>query len=151
MKHMTLMILTLISIFACDRGTTPAPTKTDFLTSGSQKSWYPFSSTPDDACGSISDDTWTFFANGTFTYDHGTITEDVNNNCGDLINLEGSWEFSNNETTLTVTGLREAGASTDNLSLTLMQGDVTLLDNDRLVVSTTGPNSVQYIIEFRKK
>jgi hypothetical protein len=151
MKKMTLLILTLISIFACDNEeSTPAPSNSDFLTSGSQKSWYIFSGTPGSPCGSASD-SWTFFANGTFTYNHGTITDDATNPCGDLVNLEGTWQFSSDETTITVIALREAGSNTNNLSLTLMEDKITTLDNDRLVVNSTGSNNIQYTTEFRKK
>ena len=100
MKKMTLLTLTLISIFACDNEESTL-SKSDFLTSGSQKSWYIFSVTPDGPCGSVSDDTWTFLVNGTLTYNHGTVTEDPVKQCGDLVNLEGTWQFSNSETTLT--------------------------------------------------
>jgi VCBS repeat-containing protein len=151
MKKTTLFfsVLTLF-FFACEKDSEPVVlSKTDLLTSGSQKTWYTFSSTPEPLCSSTHDDTYTFFADGSFEYDHGIITESDDGECGDLINLEGTWKFEENESAITITALRAKGATEDMDPLTIIQADITELTIGRLVlVSKDGTSGT---LEFRPK
>lgn len=150
MKKAILIISTVFLLFACDKDEKEqTPSKTDLLTGGSQKSWYVFAVTPDGPCPSSSDDTWTFFADGSMAYDHGTVTESQEGTCGDYINLEGTWEFTNNETEITLVATRAAGATEEMAEpFTIGNGVVTTLTSDRLVISVNGDSE---IVEFRKK
>ena len=148
MKKNLLILTLLLTILSCEkdeREITP-PSKTELLTNGNQKSWFVFSSSPDDACSSSADDSWTFFSDGTFEYDHGDVTEG-DDGCGDLINFEGSWTFTNEESDITIVALRATG-STDNMDpLTVVDGSLTVLTEDRLVITADGLGSM----ELRKK
>jgi VCBS repeat-containing protein len=152
MKKTFLILSIMFAIIACDedeKEQAPAPSKKELLTGGTHKDWYVYSSSPEDRCASGVDDTWTFFADGSFAYDHGTITEDEQGECGDLINFEGTWEFSSDETGITVIALRAAGAAEDmGESITVLGGNITTLTNDRMVV-TLEDNSAS--IELRKR
>lgn len=80
------------------------PSRTELLTGN----WYVTSETPSSVagCGTgepyVADDTYAFWADGTFTYDHGAITEGTGN-CSNFINLEGTWTFHDNESRFLVT------------------------------------------------
>lgn len=150
MKKTILIISAVFLAFACDKDEKEQdPSKTDLLTGGSQKSWYVYSVTPDGACASSSDDTWTFFADGALAYDHGTVTEDLEGSCGDYMNLEGTWNFSNNETEIAFVALRAAGSTEDMAEpFTIGTGIVTTLTSDRLVITADADGE---IVEFRKK
>jgi hypothetical protein len=126
--------------------------KTDLLTNGSQKSWSFYSMTPDERCSSIADDTWIFFANGTFEYSRGTVTADAANTCRDFVNVTGTWSFSNSETNISVTALQEKGNPSNVFSVIMLQGQITVLEDNRLVVVKTNPaDNTQTNFEFRKK
>ena len=149
MNKSILLIFALTLFFACnDEKDDPARSKTELLTGGNLKSWYLFSSTPEEPCSSAIDDSWIFFSNGSFEYNHGVVTEDETGECGDLVNIEGTWEFENNETTLTIIALREKGSTSNSTPLTLLQGEINVLDDGRLVVTATNPSTSA---EFRKK
>lgn len=149
MKKSILILSALFLVFACDKDEKEsAPSKTELLTGGSQKSWYIYASTPEDPCGSASDDTWTFFADGSVAYDHGTVTEDQEGQCGDLINFEGTWAFSAEETEITIVALRAAGSTEAMDPFTIGSGAITTLTTDRLVITTDGNSET---IEFRKR
>ena len=152
MKKTILFCSVLLTILACnndEKEQTPSPSKTELLTGGASKTWYVFSTTPDDRCASGSDDTWTFYADGTLTYDHGTVTEDEQGECSDLINFEGTWSFANNETVITIIALRAAGASEDmDEPLTIASGTVTTLTGDRMVITLQDQSAT---VELRKR
>ena len=152
MKKTILILSIMFAIIACDKDEkeqAPTPSKKELLTGGTHKDWYVYSINPDDRCASGVDDTWTFFADGSFAFDHGTITEDEQGECGDLINFEGTWEFSADETEVTVIARRAAGASEDmDESITILNGTITTLTADKLVV-TFPDNSAS--IELRKR
>lgn len=82
-------------------------------------------------------------------YDHGTVTESQEGLCGDYINFEGTWEFTNNETEITLIATRAAGATEEMAEpITIGSGVVTTLTTDRLVISVNGDSE---IVEFKKK
>lgn len=151
MKKTTLLLSALLLVFACDldeKEQAPAPSKTELLTNGNQKSWYIYSSVPEDPCASASDDTWTFSADGSFAYDHGAVTEDEAGECGDLINFEGTWAFSTDETAITIVALRATG-STENMDpLTIVSAIITTLTSDKLVITAIGDSGS---VELRKR
>ena len=151
MKKTTLILSVLFLIFACDKDEKeqgPAPSKTELLTAGNQKSWYVYSSTPEDPCASASDDTWTFSTDGSFAYDHGAVTDDEEGECGDLINFEGTWAFSADEAAITIVALRATG-STENMDpLTIVSAIITTLTSDKLVITAIGDSGS---VELRKR
>jgi hypothetical protein len=149
---MTLLIFILTFFTYSDsEDISNATSKTDLLTSGTQKSWNVSAMTPDERCSSSSDDTWTFFADGTFEFSHGTVTEDKPNNCSDFVNLTGTWTLTNSESTLTVVGSKEKGDAANNFSVTMLKGTISVLDEEKLVVVTTISPAEQYTIEFKKR
>ena len=152
MKKTILILSIMFAVIACDKDEkeqAPAPSKKELLTGGTQKDWYIYSISPDDRCASGADDTWTFSADGSLAFDHGTITEDEQGECGDFINFEGTWEFSSDETEITAIARRAAGAAEDmDESVTVLDGTITTLTNDRMVI-TLADNST--IIELRKR
>jgi hypothetical protein len=125
--------------------------KTTLLTNNTQQPWYVSSMTPDERCGSSSDDQWIFFADGTFEFNHGTVTEDKPNECSDFVNFTGTWTLTNNESILTVVGTKEKGNASNNFSVTMLNGTISVLDEQRLVVVTTISPTEQYTIEFKKR
>ena len=152
MKNLNFVILlSFVVLLACEKDSdTPKPSKTELLTSGSQKSWYIASLTPDGVCASASDDSWIFFGNGTFEYNHGQIQEVPGSSCSDFVNIEGTWTFGNNESTLTVVAVKEKGSTTNDLNMTLMQGTLSSLDKDKMIL-TGSHNNESYTVEFRKR
>jgi hypothetical protein len=140
-----------------------ADSRRDLVSGTFNKAWFLFAITPESqtaTCKSSSaisrDNTYTFFADGRFAFDHGTITEDPNctqeNCCGDFVNLEGMWEFTNNETGLRVTVLREAGAIVDGQKFILYDCAIDLLTEDVLKISQVNPlTKKRHSVEFRKK
>jgi hypothetical protein len=151
MKKTLLIAFIALSVFSCDKDekeVTPPPTKTELLTGGTQKSWSIFSQSPEPACSSSTDDRWTFFSDGTFQYDRGTVTESEDGECSDLINFEGSWAFESAETKITIIALRPTGSTDEIDPLTVASGTLTELTSDRLII--TAPGS-QGSVELRKK
>jgi hypothetical protein len=151
MKKTFLIVSIVLSIFSCDKDekeATPPPSKTELLTGGTQKSWSIFSSTPETPCSSSTDDRWTFFADGTFEYDHGDVTESDDSECGDLINFEGSWAFESAETKISIVALRPTGSDEEVDPLTVASGTLTELTSDRLIITAPG---TQGSMELRKK
>ena len=140
MTKKILIISLILFLSACDKdkdNETPIPSKTELLTAGSQKDWYIFSSTPESPCPSSVDDTWTFFADGQFEFDHGTVTEDEGEECGDFVNLEGTWEFSSDEKNITIVALRAKGSTEDfDTPVTIGSGVITELTEGRMVVTS---------------
>jgi hypothetical protein len=103
MKKLLIFIL-FAFLTACD-DEEKTPSKTELLTNGSSKSWnLTASSDTETDCPPDSerskDNTWTFHADGNFTYDHGEITE--SETCGDLKNITGTWSFQEDETKLKI-------------------------------------------------
>lgn len=104
MKLRYLIIAVVTIAFSCnDDEKESKKTKTELLTGGSSKSWYITAETPEEedpncrpSADREKDNSWTFYADGKFVFDHGTITE--TETCGDVINFTGTWEFTNNET-----------------------------------------------------
>lgn len=151
MKKNLLFIFALTLFFACDKEKEdPAVSKTDLLSGGSQKTWYIYAALPDDRCASATDDSWIFSSNGTFEFNHGAIIEDEVNECSDFVNIEGTWKFENNEATLTIIALKEKGSTEDIGTLTLVQGEISVLTNERLVITYSTP-SPSGSVEFRKR
>ena len=148
MKKTILVLTALFLVFACDeeKVQAPLPSKTELLSGDNQKSWYIYSSTPEGQCTSGADDSWTFSADGGFAYDHGTVTEgeDEDGECGDLINLEGTWAFSEEETEITIIALRGTESTEDLDPMTIVTGDITTLTRDRFVITAEGLGSAEF-------
>lgn len=154
MKKSIVLIFALALFFSCDKEKEePVISKTDLLTGGSQKTWYMHSASPaDELCSSQSDNTYIFFADGSFEYDHGTVTMGTDNDseCGDLVNLEGTWEFKENETAIVIVGRRVKGETEDMAEpLTLFDVKIDELAIGRLVL--VDRNDPALSAEFRPK
>jgi hypothetical protein len=88
--------------------------KTQLLTDGTSKSWNITATSPEpdeESCrpdaDHARDNAWTFSNDGSFVYDHGTLTE--GEVCSDARNLTGLWKFTENEANLLITVLYETG------------------------------------------
>lgn len=146
MKKTFLLLASIGLMIGCSDDENPTSSKLDLLTGGSQKSWYVYESSDDDPCPSSSDDTWTFFADGALAYDHGTVTETPAESCSDLVNFNGSWEFTNDETKLKMVAEENSDTGEDLDDMTLINANITTLTEDRLVLTLNGES-----LEFRKK
>jgi hypothetical protein len=122
------------------------------LTNNSQKSWVISSISSGSACSSSSDDSWIFFANGTFEYNHGTVTEDATNECSDFVNYVGTWEFTNNEAGLRIKALHEKGNASNAIEMTIMDATIVVLDESQLKVTQADPSGGGSVtIQFNKR
>ena len=117
LRSLTFALFALVAL-SCDKDD-EKPSKTQLLTNGSTKSWNVTAESPadeDEDCRPSSahnaDNSWNFSKDGSFTYDHGTLTEGTQ--CSDLINLTGNWSFQENGSRLLIT----ISQATDNPSLT---------------------------------
>jgi hypothetical protein len=158
-----LSLFLLVSIFVSPVEPVPVETKAILLAGSTQKAWYLTSKTPEPAmapCQSSSpqsmDNTWTFYADGTFTYNHGAVTEDADCNepgcCSDLANLEGSWELKGAEEGLTITALKLQESQESIGAVTLMDARILLLEEGRLRLSQKHPETgVETVFEFKTR
>lgn len=112
MRKLTYVLAALtLLVFSCKDDKESGPSNTDLLTNGSSKSWNVTSESPEDSeegcrpsSERVKDNTWIFNSDGTFTFDHGTITE--SGTCGDFVNLSGTWTFKNSEKGLVLIALK---------------------------------------------
>ncbi|HEY8937838.1 MAG TPA: hypothetical protein VIM65_21585 [Cyclobacteriaceae bacterium] len=137
--------------------------RTMLLASASSKSWYIYSTTPETdhptclSTHAISiDNTYTFYANGTFEFDHGTVTESPgctsDECCSDLVNFTGTWKFTNNQNSIVITGLAEKGNPANKFNLELYNGAISQLDDAVLKFTQRDPETnILHTIEFRKR
>jgi hypothetical protein len=117
MKTISLLAILSVVLISCkeDEPVKPVPkTKTELLTNGSSKDWNITDEDPMDddplcrpSADYAKDNTWSFSSDGAFNFDRGSIT--ANESCGDIINLFGSWQFTNNETRLVLTADQSIG------------------------------------------
>ncbi|GEM_PF-2815221 len=120
------------------------------------KVWNVTSETPvDEECPVDSprnlDNSWTFFNDGSFLYDHGTVTEDESE-CGDLVNLTGTWEFTSNETKLKVIALYETGNPANEFDDVLFEVDLVELTENQFKLSEIDQDTqIKYVITFNTK
>ena len=133
------------------------------LANATNKDCYLYSSTPEsstETCRSdhaiASDNTYIFYADGTFKFDHGTITEDeacTNEDCcNDLVNITGKWKFTNNQKKIRITALHETGNESNALTMVLFNATIDQLDENVLKISQTdSETNIVYTYEFRKK
>ena len=144
----------ILTVLIISKSNTPnfTSSKTTLLTKGTQKSWRISSITPDESCSSSSDDQWIFFANGSFEFNHGVITDDKTNECSDMVNIIGTWEFANNESKLKINALHEKGNTANAVTMTILDASILVLNDDQLKLLQTDPASgATATIEFSKK
>lgn len=155
MKKNLIIVAALTLIFSCDKDEeSPVVPKKDLLAGTTQRGWYLHSMTPDERCSSSADDTWTFFPDGSFEYDNGTITEEVTNEggCSDFADLLGSWELSENETHLTVIAESRKDDPSTTFNLTIMEGTLKTVSDDKLIIEATDPSTNEKAtVEFRRR
>jgi hypothetical protein len=111
MKKISALLIISILVICCKEDEPAKPvvkTKAELLTNGSTKSWNITHEEPvddDPLCRPTADyamdNSWSFSANGDFVFDHGSITE--NESCSDIINLFGTWQFTNSESRIVLT------------------------------------------------
>ena len=131
-------------------------TKLTLLTGNSNKSWYYYMPDLNSSEQKIfADNTYTFFSDGSFEFDHGSVIEEAGckKDCpGDLVNFEGKWEFTNNETGLRITALHEKGNAANAHTMVLYDATIVSLTETSLVLDQKDPETkISYRIEFRKK
>ena len=137
--------------------------RTALLAGTTQKSWYLVASSlvsPKASCNASAamslDNTYTFYANGTFEFDHGTIIDDADckseDCCSDLVNITGTWQFTNDQTNLVITALHEKNEPDNKFAFEMYNGAIDQLSDGVLKFSQTDPETnTLYIFEFRKR
>jgi hypothetical protein len=136
--------------------------KTSLISGATHKQWFLYSKAPDEAGSCISsaplsrDNTYTFYANGTFEFDHGAITEDATcqgeDCCTDFVNLTGTWRFTNSQKGLRIIALHETGNTANAQKIVLYNGTIEYLDESVLKFSQSDPSTnIKYTFEFRKR
>lgn len=124
----------------------------DFLTNGTQKTWYLVAQTPEEdtpSCKASSpqstDNTYTFYADGRFELDHGQITEDPNCEgegcCYDPHSITGTWKFINDGKGLLIKALHKKGDESYTIDHTFFNGNYNLLEEGRLILTASGITS----------
>lgn len=153
MKTTLFVIAAFFLLFACDKeNESPAVAKKELLAGTDQKSWYIYSLTGDDLCGSSADDSWIFLSTGEFEFNHGTITDDDANGCGDFVNYVGTWELTTGETKLKVVALHEKDNASNVFDITVVDGSIETLTAERLVVVMhDSSTNTDVTLEFRKR
>jgi hypothetical protein len=147
MKRSPLLIASMMLVaIACSKDEDKPVSKKELLTNNSSKSWNITDETPADlepGCGPSSDgakdNTWTFYADGKFTFDHGTVVEESESSCSDFINITGTWSFTDNESKLLIVAEKD----TDNPdevrdAETIFHADIKKLTKDALVLASSG-------------
>lgn len=131
------------------------------LTAGSQKIWQLIKSTPQsgfDSCqpmGSVmADNTWTFYTDGAFEFDHGTVTEDpecmYEGCCCDLVNITGTWEFTNDGIGIRIVMLHEKGNPANAFNEEWYNAQIDFLDESRFQFTEVDAGTgEEYTFEFR--
>ena len=134
-----LLILALFfCLFAC-KDENEGPSKLQLLTNGSSKSWYVAAISGGNACGGtdmMNDNTWTFYSDNKFTYDHGIVTEF--GECEDLKNFTGTWAFEEDETHIRILTLYNTDDPDDKFNEELLFGRIVELTADRIVLDADG-------------
>jgi hypothetical protein len=158
-----LSLFLLLSIFVSPVASVPVESKAALLAGSTQKDWYLASQTPEPVmapCQSSSpqsmDNTWTFYADGTFIYNNGAVTEDDSCNgadcCSDLANLEGSWELKGAEEGLTITATKLQESQESIGAVTLLDARILLLEEGRLRLSQKhSETGIETIFEFKTR
>jgi hypothetical protein len=126
----------------------PEAENRNFLASDTKKDWQLVRSTPEPELNSckplgsvLYDNTWTFFADGSFEFDHGAITQDPDcmeeGCCTDLVNIIGSWSFTENGTMIKVMFLHEKDNPSNTLNEEFFSAEIDILDENTLQISLT--------------
>lgn len=137
-------------------------TKVRLLCGDSFKSWALYDQSPEGigTCSSSSDisrdNTYTFFADGKFTFDHGQITDDDDcegeHCCGDIINVTGQWYFANDGRGIVIKSKFETGNPDNTIAITLFSGSVESLDEDIFRFKIENPKTgLVHIFELHRK
>lgn len=154
---MSAKFLFLFFISSLSPGLGSVGTRTAVLTDGAAKSWSLYSQTPAGNCSSITmDNSYTFHSDGTFTFDHGAVIRNSScvgeSCCSDMVNIIGTWRFSEDEQTISIKGLRDADDPSNAFNVTLFEGTIAQLDENVLKINQKNPgNGIVYTFEFRKK
>ena len=129
--------LVFIGLLACSDD--ESPSKTQLLTNGSFKAWF-ISTAPNSDCEGIenmsNDNTWTFFNDGKFTFDRGTVTEA--GDCSDIKNVTGTWKFEENETKIRIHVSYNTDDSSDIIDQELVFASIVELAADKMVLDMDG-------------
>ncbi len=151
---------TLIILFFLFTGNQYSPE--ELLSGTGQKTWYLTAMSPDKsgACSISSvhcqDNSWTFYSDGSFEYDHGALTIDPECEgegcCSDMVNLVGKWELTNNKVGLKLTTLHEKGKPENIFSVVLFDAVFKQMEGNQFVLTQSDPKSAQsYTFSFQAK
>lgn len=162
MKNVILFLCCLIFLVACDKDKEALleeilPSNTGLLAGTQSKTWYMHSQTPEDEDCPLtmaihSDNTWTFFADGSFEYSNGTIKEEPGcpECCGDLVNIIGTWEFTDEDEGIEIITLGEKDNPENTFEFKLMWGDFDVLEESKFILRGYEPEEeIEYVTEFR--
>lgn len=148
-KPLTLLLAVILLTGCSDKDEEKSKTPAEYLTGSGSKSWNFIEVTPDDEdpgcavdAAFMRDNKLTFFANGDYEFDNGTVTNhDCEEcECSDLLNLYGTWSFPTTSTLkvmaegLLVDGEREPSDDTE----VLLNATIVKLTDTELVISENG-------------
>lgn len=159
MKRTFLRISLLVVLAACSSDDENKTVDLSLLTDSTQKTWYIYDETPaEEECLPTAafklDNSWIFFADGSFEYDHGELTEDPecqeDGCCSDLVNIIGSWESTNDGKDIKIMFDYEKDNPDNSENMVLIDGSIDLLTEDQLKISQV-IDGTKETIEFRKK
>ena len=126
----------LFAAIGCRNDDLDIKTKTQLLTGGSSRSWNITEESPEDedplcrpSADYAKDNTWTFSADGNFSFDHGAIVG--NESCSDIISFTGTWEFTENESKIVVTADPDIGSFQ-------LSGTITALHDEHFIIEDYG-------------
>ena len=117
-----IILISVIAFWGCDKDSTGTgggggeslSSKTQLLTNGSSRTWK-----LDENLTSYElhvfdyDNRWTFQSDGSYSFDHGTITEDTQDPSSmDMINHSGEWLIYDNDNKIMLTAISESESNT---------------------------------------
>lgn len=157
MKRTFLQISLLALLAACGSDDDKKISDLELLAGTAQKAWYMYDETPkDEDCLPTAafklDNSWIFFADGSFEFDPGDLTEDpeCEDCCSDIINVTGWWEFTNDGKGIKITVDHEKDNPDGFDPFVMMDGSIDALTGDQLKV-TQVVDGVNQTAELRKK
>ena len=160
--NLTILVFTILGLFDFHNKVSLEDNNLQLLAGITQKTWYLHSKTPDavlPSCQANSpqslDNSWIFFANGTFEFNRGAITQDNSCQdtgcCSDMLNIVGTWAFTNNGSGLKITMLHQKEKPSNSFHEVLLEATLIQLAADKFVVKVMPANGSDMEAEFRTK
>lgn len=154
---LAILALTAVSCASDDAKPEPQLPKEVMLAGTTSKAWKLTDRSVDvGTCPELTprelDNTYYFYADGVFGYNHGTITED---DChGDLVNLIGTWQISAQADSILIqaTGrISESGDTTTLTTTNILHGKMEFLEAQKLKISRTDPSGHLRYLTFEPR